>query len=497
MSIPEKIEYGGAPRTFNQSCLHGIEPQTAQYLADFLNNLAVSIYALGNPRIAGGSDAEDLPLSDPPRNKVRFKLTDGFSDGAAPAVGVDGTGGDVLTPAFTVYDPMGRYTSAGVGDYGIASYYQYPNGVYRLEVDVLGGEGTVTGTANDEKVKVTGDDDLEKHLLQCIYNADGTLPGAVSATVVTGAALPAGYQEVFAQEVTDSPTNDERMRLVTSSASATETYKVKCNDADTVPNFLHPTFVFATTQDYDNTGNLHVPVENATNPGELVSADQTEWLYFQKANLDWLAGCGLIWDESNVNNVHLDVDTEALAGDGLGFGTADANCNTQGGPAGTEWCCLYVKVGCALEIDEMGNVAVDVEELAGVGLAPNGCSIDIGVGCGLTATADEISVDAESLAGEGLYRSDTCTLNVCVTAPLYITGDCIAVAINPQYFIITDPPGEDPPYLDLTCDPIVDVSCAFARNGDNLELTLSYTRCSGATGSSSPCVIEGVGTCDE
>lgn len=266
MSIPGKVEYGGAPSTFNLQCIKGLDPQTAQYIADQFNQINEALYLLGNPHRV--QDGASVPPTHPPRNKVRFELTSNMVSKSATAQAVDGNGDPIAgAPTFTVHDPMDRYSSAGTGDFGIASYVEYPGDTYRLEIDVLGGEGTVTGTANDEKVKVTSDDTTEKHLYDAIYNNNGSSP--VAATVVSGAALPAGYQEVFVQEVTDTP-NNEKARFVTSSASAVETFKVKVTGSDTTADYLHASLEFQETQAYNSTDHQKVHARtNADNPNEI------------------------------------------------------------------------------------------------------------------------------------------------------------------------------------------------------------------------------------
>lgn len=92
-----------------------------------------------------------------------------------------------------------------------------------------------------------------------------------------------------------------------------------------------------------------------------------------------------------------------------------------------------VTFGCNLTVDA-GEVSVDVESLAGDGLSVNSdddCDkLQVNYGCGLELGDDgELQVDGGTLAGDGLTGSDDCTLNVATGCGLTIDGDG-AVALD-------------------------------------------------------------------
>lgn len=230
------------------------------------------------------------------------------------------------------------------------------------------------------------------------------------------------------------------------------------------------------------------------------------------------AGCGLEYADATT----LQVDIETLAGAGLGFSTSASECDHLDDETST-YCCLYVDYGCGLTVTggkltvnvdgclscdsetgvlsisvgcgllcSGGDLVVDTAALAGKGLSASSsmsdcdatgtggayCCLTVNIGCGLTFSGDTIIVDHDDLAGTGLTPEGTCALGVDYD-PTYLT-------------IIVGGPNDGK--LSLTCDPITDVECTLEKDGTNLKLTLSLTRCSGAT-ESNTCTLAGVETC--
>lgn len=169
-------------------------------------------------------------------------------------------------------------------------------------------------------------------------------------------------------------------------------------------------------------------------------------------------GCGL-----EFNSDILEVDPDALAGHGIKVGTSGDNCETPGGGEGTNYCCLYIDVGCGLRFNAIDSdkIEVDIDALAGKGLIADEstdlcveesddetstyCCLAINIGCGLKFSADsppKVEVDVAALAGKGLGSSISgsdcdqesshtpglyCCLTVNLGCGLKFVGDDVSV----------------------------------------------------------------------
>jgi hypothetical protein len=123
--------------------------------------------------------------------------------------------------------------------------------------------------------------------------------------------------------------------------------------------------------------------------------------------LNILVGCGL-----GIVNDKLQVDTGDLAGKGL----------AEGGE-----CELDVKPGCGIKVSESDGVEVDLEAIAGDGLTSNTCDLEVNAGCGLqigVVVADELEVDTSSLvsASDYLFDFGNCGLDVIHEGLEVMTG---------------------------------------------------------------------------
>lgn len=228
----DKVAYGKAPIAFNPKCID--DPQV---LGEYLNQLAEAIFVMGGPYVPTSDQAATIPPTHPARNRVRFRLTEAIgatTTKVAAAVAVDGDGTDIAgAPAFNVVDSLNRYPAAGSGKYGWAEYMQYPDDTYRFEIVSLGGEGTVTGSGDDEKAGVTVTD-TPGYLLDKMYAAGGWSPPGYDG----------GIHQAVWFESTGSAGN-EFLVGYTSKQSAVETYTVKVSGADTTESYLQAAFTAA------------------------------------------------------------------------------------------------------------------------------------------------------------------------------------------------------------------------------------------------------------
>lgn len=226
MSFGDKVKYGGSPPSFNLNCA-----EDPQVIADGLNDLWEAIYVLGGGYVPAGGPAADIPPSNPSRHKVRFRTTEAMgatASQAAAAVVVDGDGADIAgEPAFTAYDSLDNYSSASSGKFGWAEYIEYPDGDFRLEIITLGGEGTVTGSGDDEKVKVTSNDTTAGYMFDKV-DAWGGAPSYSASS----------HQQVWAAEQNDG--GAETVRFFTSKVSTTQTHEVLVSATDSTKSYLFP-----------------------------------------------------------------------------------------------------------------------------------------------------------------------------------------------------------------------------------------------------------------
>lgn len=263
----DKVAYGKAPIAFNPKCID--DPQV---LGEYLNQLAEAIFVMGGPYVPTSDQAATIPPTHPARNRVRFKLTEAIgatTAKVAAAVAVDGDGTDIAgAPAFNVVDSLNRYPAAGSGKYGWAEYMQYPDDTYRFEIVSLGGEGTVTGSGDDEKAGVTVTD-TPGYLLDKMYAAGGWSPPGYDG----------GIHQAVWFESTGSAGN-EFLVGYTSKQSAVETYTVKVSSGDTGASYLHTAFTAANhdTAAYDAATHqrIYFRIENA-------GSDETLTVYTKRS----------------------------------------------------------------------------------------------------------------------------------------------------------------------------------------------------------------------
>ena len=121
-------------------------------------------------------------------------------------------------------------------------------------------------------------------------------------------------------------------------------------------------------------------------------------------SLDILVGCGL-----GIVNDKLQVDTGDLAGKGL----------AEGGE-----CELDVKPGCGIKVSESDGVEVDLEAIAGDGLTSNTCDLAVDPGCGIQIVGGKVEVKNSDLVtpGEFLTFDGNCGLGVEHDSIIVMTG---------------------------------------------------------------------------
>lgn len=241
MSRGDKVTYGGAPPKLDLNCI-----DNPQILGDAINYLfEVFVDVNGGGYIPDATEAAAEPQSIPTRRLVRFKTTEAMgatTANQAAAIAVDAARADIANPAIIVHDTLQQYSSAGSGKYGLAMYTEYPDDTYIFEIVRLGGEGTVTGTANDELVAVDAGDTGE-HLWDKILPANQQSTGYYAAN-------SGSLQLVYFEKVGTSP---DDIRAYTSSVSTTLDYKIKASTDDTTPDFLEQKIAtaFIGNDDYD------------------------------------------------------------------------------------------------------------------------------------------------------------------------------------------------------------------------------------------------------
>lgn len=281
---------------------------------------------------------------------------------------------------------------------------------------------------------------------------------------------------------------------------------------------------------------------------DTYSSDSVNW----EGNLDGAGGgsggspeigCGLEY-ESDV----LQVDLDAIAGNGIKVGSDGTNCDAASSHLSpTTYCCLYIDVGCGLMFNSIDSdkIEVDIAALAGKGLITDQstdlcvsessdesstyCCLAVNIGCGLQYSGDsppKIEVDLDALAGAGLGKS--ISSSDCDSASSHLGGTycCLKVNVGCGLDIVSDnvvvdrtdlmgsglvagsgtcdmDVNVDSTYLEingsneisLSCNPLKAITCALEKdsNGD-LKLTINYTLCDDSTGSTS-CTLSGTTTC--
>lgn len=260
MSRGDKVTYGGAPPKLDLNCI-----DNPQVLGDAINYLfEVFVDVNGGGYIPDATEAASEPVSNPARRLVRFVTTTSVSSGqaTAKAIQADGSQTAIDSPTFTINDTLGNYEGAGSGKTGWAMYNEYPDDTYILEIISLGGEGTVTGSSDDELVKVTSNDAAAGYLFDQI----DTWGGAPTYNA-------SNHQPVWFDEQNDG--GAETVRAFTSKVSTTQTHEVLVSAADTTESYLYPAFSAdcreTTAYDAASHQRIYVRIDNASSNETLVA----------------------------------------------------------------------------------------------------------------------------------------------------------------------------------------------------------------------------------
>jgi hypothetical protein len=126
-------------------------------------------------------------------------------------------------------------------------------------------------------------------------------------------------------------------------------------------------------------------------------------------------GCGLVDDAGTIS-----VDLPSIAGKGLEVNTDEA-CDV-----------LDVKLGCGLVFDGTDAVSLDTTTIAGPGLSKiSTCSLQVNVGCGLAIPVDTVELDLTDVAQDGLYwNGETCVLGIDFGCGLTLVGPQLTVDLT-------------------------------------------------------------------
>lgn len=203
-----------------------------------------------NANTAAQQDADGnwkYPSSEPPRPWFRFKLTDVFSDGVAPAVVIDSATSE-LTPGeqVAVTDVLGFYSSGAADDLGYAMVAESTiPGKMQNEVWIMPGVGVPTGTDNyTVKLEDSGDD--AEYMEAKFEHLDG-------------ATYDAGTHQFVYSTVVGSGTS-RQLRLFTAiGAGGADTDKLVACSPDDTAGYLEGKLANVTAEEYNST--IHMLVK--------------------------------------------------------------------------------------------------------------------------------------------------------------------------------------------------------------------------------------------